>query len=488
MYWQGDYYTPQQQQQGSSGAEQAANAGGKIAGAVATKYVASKLAGSAAAGATGGSTGGSIAAPTVVGVKAVPAGTGGGSAATGVSAGTIGAGAGIAAGIAGTYMTHQAAKRSMAESGRKNLTRKDFDYASSPTVHLGLSKKPSGVEKLFHRIDPIGNKIARTIFSKWARPSTKSYQRMRWDNLVNQGVLSMEDSLALRDPNSPNWRGRQAQGLAEDFVGYDEAGQWVNNKFARSRRVEDLRPEDIVGSQTFYESFGNDWIGSFNHQQRLAIAQKALNDGQITEGRGMIEIKDPAYVEELYKYAEQVQKGEDPNAPKVEQPAQAPAQVQAQSVQEMGQVPYQRPGDAPYLKSGYSNSTDQSLLALQAAQAAASQNQRYSRPSQQVIDMKAQQGGQAQGVNVPGYEVGQYQRPAAEGDAQYLKGPTSAPATVAPPPPQTFTMGDGTMISLEELMAKARQMGISLYRPSGEIDKRLLADAGSLKRWRESGR
>jgi hypothetical protein len=463
-------------------------------------------AGAAGGAAAGGATGGTVAGGTAGGSTA--GGTAGGAAGGGAGAG---AAAGAAAAAAAMYVTHQNTRKKKAQKGGKDLSRDEFADASSPLVALGIRDSASGFERAWAKYTPwgrAGSEFWRFAMNKLARPSTKSLQYHRNKALLNADVLGFEqlnEQRIAREKSGATPFIRKD--LDPDFIGYapklvDDGGSegdntiWVNNKFARTRDVKDLRPEDVVGQQVMFESFGDDWIGSFTHQQRLAIAKKALDDGMITEGRGMIDFKDPKYVEELYRYAEQIQKGEiDIANPEAQTPAQN--NPQSQVVGEIGQV--QRPtttvGGASNLKGGYNSGAnydgqyaDGRLLAIQQAQQAAREGQNYYRPAQQITDLQQQQA-QPQQQQVAGYGTIGYQRPQqTEGGPQYLKGPTSSTPTTTAPTSQTYTMGDGAQISLEQLMARAQQMGISLYRPTGEIDKRLLADAGSLKRWRESGR
>lgn len=63
-----------------------------------------------------------------------------------------------------------------------------------------------------------------------------------------------------------------------------------NVEFARTRDEKFLKPEDIWGYSTFFEKYGNDWLGKFTEQQRRDIAQQALNAGAVREHRGTINI------------------------------------------------------------------------------------------------------------------------------------------------------------------------------------------------------
>jgi len=63
-----------------------------------------------------------------------------------------------------------------------------------------------------------------------------------------------------------------------------------NVEFAQTRDEKFLKPEDIWGYSTFFEKYGNDWLGKFTEQQRRDIAQQALNAGAVKEQRGTIDI------------------------------------------------------------------------------------------------------------------------------------------------------------------------------------------------------
>ncbi len=78
--------------------------------------------------------------------------------------------------------------------------------------------------------------------------------------------------------------------LPKDFIGKDPQYGWTNNKFAESRNVADLRPEDIWGYSAFFDRYGNDWLKKFSEQQRRDIAQSALNRGAVKEHHGTIDI------------------------------------------------------------------------------------------------------------------------------------------------------------------------------------------------------
>lgn len=112
----------------------------------------------------------------------------------------------------------------------------------------------------------------------------------RLGKLLDQGVVIPESLQGARSLQ----RGRSREELvnrnfANDYTGMTNEG-WVNNKFANSRDEKDLRPEDIWGYSTFFEKFGNDWLGKYSEQQRRNIAQAALNRGAVKEGHGTVDI------------------------------------------------------------------------------------------------------------------------------------------------------------------------------------------------------
>lgn len=112
----------------------------------------------------------------------------------------------------------------------------------------------------------------------------------RLDKLIKSGIKvpdSYQAPMKLQ-------RGRKKEELvnpkyAADFVGQTADG-FINNKFANSRNVKDLAPEDLTGYSAFFEKYGNDWLGKFNEQQRKEIARKALAAGAVREHHGTIDV------------------------------------------------------------------------------------------------------------------------------------------------------------------------------------------------------
>jgi hypothetical protein len=113
----------------------------------------------------------------------------------------------------------------------------------------------------------------------------------RLKKLIDQGVEvpeSYQAPMMLK-------RGRKKEELInpyvpKDFVGNTPQYGWVNNKFADSRKEDDLKAEDIWGYANFFERYGNDWTKKFSEQQRRDIAQKALASGAVNEHHGTIDV------------------------------------------------------------------------------------------------------------------------------------------------------------------------------------------------------
>lgn len=100
-------------------------------------------------------------------------------------------------------------------------------------------------------------------------------------------------------------RGRSKEELVHksyppDFVGMTPEG-WVNNKFALSRDENDLKGQDIWGNAAFFEKFGNDWLKTFNEDQRLAIAQLVIEAGLVREHHGTIDVAWTPEIEAVIK-------------------------------------------------------------------------------------------------------------------------------------------------------------------------------------------
>ncbi|WKZ58000.1 MAG: hypothetical protein QY326_04855 [Bdellovibrionota bacterium] len=146
----------------------------------------------------------------------------------------------------------------------------------------------------------IGLKLLSSLFDtdRWKTEGN----RLR--DLIEKGVQIPE---SLQGPMQLT-RGRSKEELIDpsvppDFRGFTEDGRWVNNAFAVSRDESLLAPEDIWGYATFFEKFGNDWLGTFSEEKRRAIAQRALDLGLVREHHGTIDVTWSPELEEFARTA-----------------------------------------------------------------------------------------------------------------------------------------------------------------------------------------
>lgn len=114
-------------------------------------------------------------------------------------------------------------------------------------------------------------------------PRTKIEEK-RWDKLKRYGF------------NVPKWVDDKSkkfdvvrQDLPPDFVGYDKEGNWVNNKFAKTRSEKDLTGGDLGQSAAMYETFGGMWDAA-SQDTKKAIGDLALGNNMVKEFRGTIDI------------------------------------------------------------------------------------------------------------------------------------------------------------------------------------------------------
>ena len=103
----------------------------------------------------------------------------------------------------------------------------------------------------------------------------------------------------------------QNKNLAKDFVGYDESGNWVNNKFANSGKDSDLKAQDIQEFATNLETFGEEYT-ALPTEKKLQMMDIALRNGLVKEQKGTVDI---AWTPETYQEAANILYN-DPNVQK----------------------------------------------------------------------------------------------------------------------------------------------------------------------------
>ena len=166
-----------------------------------------------------------------------------------------------------------------------------YTFGLSSVAYGFMQKYCPGVIDFFHKFDKKFNLVSRALISLFDTDKWKT-EGKRLGKLIDQGVNIPEE---LRGAMKLT-RGRSDEELLDrtvppDFVGYKPDGGWVNNKFCMSRDEKDLHPEDIWGYATFFEKFGNDWLGTFSAEKRKAICQAALDAGAVREHHGSMDVE-----------------------------------------------------------------------------------------------------------------------------------------------------------------------------------------------------
>lgn len=107
----------------------------------------------------------------------------------------------------------------------------------------------------------------------------------RRDNLTKQGISLYngdkgweEKYNAVINPN-----------FAKDFVGQDDKGNWVNNKFASTRDESSLTGRDIDKYAAWSEQFGDKW-NKASEDIRYKIGDEAVKRGLLREHHGTLDV------------------------------------------------------------------------------------------------------------------------------------------------------------------------------------------------------
>lgn len=174
--------------------------------------------------------------------------------------------------------------------------------ARALALRTGFGRKAERfVDNKLIRNDPINKAVAYS--GLLGGLSTKAKQQQRAAELIDKGVTGFPEFYGLlklgRDLYDKTYEDKLKgnRGIRTDldaaFVGIDpESKQWVNNAFATSGKVEDLRPEDVWGGQGVFSTFGNDWLGKYNEEQRRKISQGLLDAALFKLDHGDVIISD----------------------------------------------------------------------------------------------------------------------------------------------------------------------------------------------------
>lgn len=211
------------------------------------------------------------------------------------AAGTV---AGIAGAAKGAYdLSRVINKRQGATSGAVS--------GASTGAAIGTMIAPGIGTLIGAGIGAIGGATLGKLFS----PRPKNYEKERWERLRKYYGF---------DVPKPDWVDTkdaalkaQDKSLSKDFVGYNDKGQWVNNKFATTGLDSDLRPQDIQEFATNFETFGKEYQ-ALPEEKRLQIMDIALRNNLVNEQKGTVDI---AWTPETYQQAANILYN-DPNVQK----------------------------------------------------------------------------------------------------------------------------------------------------------------------------
>lgn len=140
-------------------------------------------------------------------------------------------------------------------------------------------------------------------------PRPKNYEKDRWKRLEKYyGFTGLKpDWVDTKDAALK----AQDKTLGTDYVGYNDKGQWVNNKFATTGLDSDLRPQDIQEFATNFETFGKEYQ-ALPEEKRLQMMDIALKNNLVQEQKGTVDI---AWTPETYQQAANILFN-DPNVQK----------------------------------------------------------------------------------------------------------------------------------------------------------------------------
>lgn len=123
------------------------------------------------------------------------------------------------------------------------------------------------------------------------RPPPKTQvEDKRWRALARRGFdvpQWVKEGIDIKDSGF-------RQDLSTDFVGYDDKGQWVNNKFAKSRDEKDLTGQDVSQYAVMPETFGSLWSGA-TPEAKQQVSDLAIMKAKLREHHGTLDINwDPS--------------------------------------------------------------------------------------------------------------------------------------------------------------------------------------------------
>lgn len=191
-----------------------------------------------------------------------------------------------------------------AKAGSVEGVRREIKPIAPGAVYL-----EKGLEKVGFPTWASPTRIATKAIEKLFGGPAPNIEKARWDRLRKYYGF---------DVPKPDWVDTkdaalkaQDKSLSKDFVGYNDKGQWVNNKFATTGLDSDLRPQDIQEFATNFETFGKEYQ-ALPEEKRLQIMDIALKNNLVNERKGTVDI---AWTPETYQQAANILYN-DPNVQK----------------------------------------------------------------------------------------------------------------------------------------------------------------------------
>ena len=116
----------------------------------------------------------------------------------------------------------------------------------------------------------------------------ETFDTNRWRTEGNRLQALIDDGVEI--PESMRGAMQLTRGRSKGELVEQARAAGLDTRFAETRDEKYLKPEDIWGNATFFEKYGNDWLGKFSEQERRDIAQRALDAGAVREHKGTIDI------------------------------------------------------------------------------------------------------------------------------------------------------------------------------------------------------
>jgi len=139
----------------------------------------------------------------------------------------------------------------------------------------------SKLDKLDQKTNPVSILAGRFATDAWKKEGN------RIGELQKQG-LKIDTTGMVQQVRGRTKKQLTNPELAKDFRGTDAKYGWVNNKFANSRKEEDLAAGDITGYAFLPEKFGQQYLDAAADRKNT-IADMLLKAGAVKEAKGSMD-------------------------------------------------------------------------------------------------------------------------------------------------------------------------------------------------------